>query len=154
MMKNKRLGLVLQIIGWVTIVESGWSFTSSILANIELTKTFLDVFVLFLTYLVNFPFLFIGVFFVWLGKRLNINDPKAEEDENNSTKNPTAKGRKTFGWIVVLIGAIFTLLGFMITNDAESQAYRPLLVIPPAIGIVVGLFIVWTGMRIQKNTNI
>lgn len=151
MMKNRNLGIAFQFIGLAIIVESVWSFISSIMAAIEFTRTFLDVFGLFFTYLLNFPFLFIGIFFIWLGKRLNTNDVKAEEDENQEKNKSTAKGTKTFGWMVILLASIYTLLGFNTTNDAEGQAYRLLLVIPGAIAIVIGLIIVWIGVRGQKN---
>lgn len=149
-MKNRNLSKVLLIIGWTSILYNVWLLDSLFMTTINSPGTVLDTFVFLFIELLSYPYLYVGSFLIWLAKRLNPNDMKAENKEKNKS---VVEGTITFGWIIILFASIYTLLAFNITNDAEGQAYRPLLVTPGVIGIVVGLLIIWRGMRIQKKNN-
>ncbi len=149
-MRNKNLSIVLQIIGWITILYNAWLFLSSVITTNESTETVLDLFVLIFTALLSFPYLYLGIFFVWLGRLVTKTDTSVNDNEKNK---PAAKGTKFIGLIIVIVASIYTSLGFNITNDAEGKAYRLLLVTPGVVGIVVGLIIIWLGIRIQKKSH-
>lgn len=149
-MRNRNLSVVLQIIGWITILDNAWLLVSSVVTTTESTETILDIFVLLFVTLLSYPYLYLGIFLVWLGQLVTKNNTSVDDNEKNKTAD---KGTKFIGLIIVIAASIYTFLGFNITNDAEGKAYRVLLVTPGVIGIVVGLIIIWLGMRIQKKKN-
>lgn len=137
MMKNRNLSIVLRIIGWITILYNAWLLVSLLITTTESAGTVLDIFVLLFVILLSFPYLYLGIFLVWLGQLVTKNNTSVDDNEKNKS---AAKGTKFIGLIIVIAASIYTLLGFNITNDAEGKAYRLLIVSPGIIVIVIVVF--------------